>query len=331
MPTWAIVLLTRSVALIVISNGLGHLQRQLAFYNYLTSQDLKVTIFCHLDDLKKLDAFNVNAKQLEIRVADIPKLVKDGFFENLSYRLSSFDIVVSDNCVDLLRSRQDTVLFASFFWHKAVNMPSWYGYESEELIDLYRPKIIANRLFVSDYLQNYNNLHLVGFFGETLTRENHSVKDILLSFGFSGEINKYFVEIADYVIEFCLKAGKKLWLEPRYYKYMNLESKDVVPATYSDQMYKSIDLGIVRPGIGTLTNLIGVRSKIICIHEKNNYEMLSNANRISSFGFGKNAPDILILGKLLNNLDKMSTISKERARSEFDGEIKSFEILNTSG
>ena len=68
MPTWVIVLLNRSVALIVISNGLGHLRRQLAFYNYLIYQDFKVTIFCHLDDLRRLGAFNINAEQLEIKV-----------------------------------------------------------------------------------------------------------------------------------------------------------------------------------------------------------------------------------------------------------------------
>ena len=174
MPIWVIVLLAKSIALIVISNGLGHLRRQLAFYKYLVSQDYDVTIFCHLDDLKKLSKVDVKAKQLEIRVTDLPNLAKDGFFESLSTNLDRFDIVVSDNCVDILRSRQDAILFASFFWHRALSMPDWYSRNSDELLESCNPIIIANRLFVSDYIKKYDNLYLVGFFGQQSIRGSHS-------------------------------------------------------------------------------------------------------------------------------------------------------------
>lgn len=331
MPIWVIVLLAKSIALIVISNGLGHLRRQLAFYKYLVSQDYDVTIFCHLDDLKKLSKVDVKAKQLEIRVTDLPNLAKDGFFESLSTNLDRFDIVVSDNCVDILRSRQDAILFASFFWHRALSMPDWYSRNSDELLESCNPIIIANRLFVSDYIKKYDNLYLVGFFGQQSIRGSHSKDDLLLSFGFSNGLNSYFIEIADYVTDFCLKEERKLWLEPRYYNNMNVKSSLVVQATYTDEMYKSIDLGIVRPGIGTLTNLIAARSKIICVHEENNEEMLSNSRRINDLGFGINAPNIESLAKLLKYSDTVPRIKLKRAQDEFDGETESFKVIEAIG
>jgi hypothetical protein len=331
MPTWVIVLLSRSVALVAISNGLGHLRRQLAFYKHLISQGYDVTVFCHLDDLEKLSVFNVKAEQLKIRVSDLPSLVKNRFFEDLSTTLNKFDIVVSDNCVDVLRSRQDAILFASFFWHRAISMPDWYGQDSEALIESCNPIIIANRLFVADYLQHYGNLHLVGFFGKQRIKAHHKADDLLLSFGFSNELNSYFVDIVDYVTEFCMKEGRKLWLEPRYFNHINVKCSFIVEASYTDEMYKSIDMGIVRPGIGTLTNLIGVRSKIVCVHEENNKEMLSNSRRIVDNRFGINAPNIDVLAELLKSPNFVPRIKLKRAQDEFDGEIKSFKVIEAIG
>ena len=74
-------------------------------------------------------------------------------------------------------------------------MSDWYYKESEALIDKCNPLIIANRLFVSEYLQNYSKLHLVGFFGNEPNKLIHSKNHLLLSFGFSNELNNYFTEI----------------------------------------------------------------------------------------------------------------------------------------
>ena len=331
MPTWVIVLLNRSVALIVISNGLGHLRRQLAFYNYLISQDFKVTIFCHLDDLRRLGAFNINAEQLEIKVVNLPNLVKSGFFEALSTELNKFDIVVSDNCVDILRSRKDTILFASFFWHRAISMSDWYYKESEALIDKCNPLIIANRLFVSEYLQNYSKLHLVGFFGNEPTKLIHSKNHLLLSFGFSNELNNYFTEIVDYVIDFCLKKERKLWLEPRYFRSLKIKYDFIYEATYTDEMFASIDIGIIRPGIGTISNLFAARSKVICVHEENNHEMQTNSSRIHNNEYGVFASNVEMLGKFLNSPDNIPRIKFERAKKEFNGELESFKVIESIG
>lgn len=331
MPTWVIVLLSKSVALIVISNGLGHLRRQLAFYNYLTSQDYKVTIFCHLDDLRRLGALNINAEQLEIRVANLPNLVKDGFFETFSTELDKFDIVVSDNCIDILRSRKNTILFASFFWHRAISMPDWYYKESEELIDKCNPLIIANRLFVAEYLQSYNRLYLVGFFGNEPNKLIHTKNHLLLSFGFSNELNDYFTEIRDYVINFSLKKERKLWLEPRYFRSLKVKYDFIHEATYTDEMFASIDIGIIRPGIGTISNLFAARSKIICVHEENNLEMQTNSYRIYKNKYGVMAPNIEMIDKYLNSPDTIPRINYETAKKEFNGELDSFKVIESIG
>ena len=331
MSIWVFPLLPRTIALVVISNGLGHLRRQLAFYKYLTTQNYVVTMFCHLADLEKLSLFHVKAEQLEIRVADLPNLVKSGFFEALSAKLNRFDIVVSDNCVDVLRSRQDAILFASFFWHRAIAMPNWYGRECETLIESCNPMIIANRLFLADYLDHYSNLHLVGFFGQPRIKASHSQDDLLLSFGFSNELNNHFVDIVDCVTEFCLRKGRKLWLEPRYFNHLNIKSSLIVEATYTDEMYASIDLGIVRPGIGTLTNLMAARSRIICVYEENNEEMISNSRRIAEHEFGKNATNIDVLAELLKSSDTVPRIKLKRVQDEFNGESESFKAIESIG
>lgn len=329
MSIWVFLLLPRSIALVVISNGLGHLRRQLAFYKYLATQNYVATIFCHLADLERLGEPNVKAEQLEIRVVDLPNLIKSGFFKALATKLETFDVVVSDNCVDVLRSRRDAILFASFFWHRAIEMPSWYGRDCETLIESCNPMIIASRLFLADYLETYSNLHLVGFFGQPRIKESHSQDDVLLSFGFSNELNSQFSGIVDYVSEFCLRTGRKLWLEPRYFNRLNSKSSLIVKATYTEEMYASIDLGIVRPGIGTLTDLIAARSRIICVYEEDNEEMITNSRRIAKHGFGKDAPNIGVLSKLLMSFHAVPRAKLKMVQNEFSGESESFEAVKT--
>ena len=109
----------KSFALVVVKNGLGHLRRQLHFYEYLVKYGYTVKLFCHLPDLVRIGAKNINADELEIEVIDLPELVKTQFFEGLKSRLKTYDVVVSDNCIEILR--RDAVIFASFLWHLSMD------------------------------------------------------------------------------------------------------------------------------------------------------------------------------------------------------------------
>ena len=49
-------------------------------------------------------------------------------------------------------------------------------------------------------------------------------------------------------------------------------------------MYKDIKVALVRPGLGTISDLLACKSFIVPIYEKNNAEMAKNADVLSKIG-----------------------------------------------
>ena len=272
------------IALIAISNGLGHLRRQLILYRYLLEQGEEVTLFCNIDDLRKLTTDGeINAKNLIIRVSELAELSSKGFFKKLRQSLEPFDIVLSDNCIEVLEARPDSFLFSSFFWHRTLKMPHDYIEKCESLLSTHKPIIFADSLFKAPYLRDIDELIEVNMFGSPycdVIKKN----ELLISFGFGHSINNTFLEFASRAIRVASEYNYHTWIEPRYFQ--KLSGKNVSLATYNRDMYAGSKFGLVRPGIGTLTEMIASNSFAIMLYENNNSEMSYNASVMVSLGCG---------------------------------------------
>ena len=82
-----------------------------------------------------------------------------------------------------------------------------------------------------------------------------------------------------------LQDFKKILIEPRFYN----EFKERYPylsfhkASYTQDMFNELDAAVVRPGVGTLSDILGKKTDLIVFSEKGNQEMQTNTlNLISS-------------------------------------------------
>ena len=66
-------------------------------------------------------------------------------------------------------------------------------------------------------------------------------------------------------------------------------------------MFSNILVGIVRPGVGTLSELIAARSYALMFYEHSNMEMSYNASVMNKLGFGIDVTEEVRFESLLQN------------------------------
>ena len=193
------------VALIACSNGLGHVYRMLSLCQSLVARGAVPTIIAPIDSLRHLCKIHdyelpeyINYKSNSSYMDWIDS--KKNAWTKSSPNLDSYDIVVSDNLIEVLEFRSDTILSGSFFWHEALpSIPLYKKNKAIRLIKKYRPKMIATKLFASDYLEEYTHISYVGIYSHTIPVFNNELNrnNILIACGKGGKLDyilKQFIE-----------------------------------------------------------------------------------------------------------------------------------------
>ena len=285
-----------SIALISCSNGLGHIKRLIILQQELNKLNLKSTIFGKSDDIFKIKkAYNLK----NISYVNFDSQTKiDNFIMGNAYdfkdnllNLSSFKIIISDNLLELLSIRKDTIIMGSFLWHKTlkdinIKIKNKHNY----LLKKYKPKIICNYLLSQNYIKNYKNKIEVGFFSTTKKsfknkKKTRIKKNLLLSIGKGHQFREIYVNFLNNFIENKFHLSfKNIYLDPTLYR-TNLPNNFQI-AKYNNKMYQCIDYAIIRPGMGTISDLINLNVKLAFIYEENNKEVSNNANMLIKLNRG---------------------------------------------
>lgn len=265
-------------------NGLGHMRRVAAVRHELARQGADVTVMARQDLAAR---FGVRAVHFEtctsaesFRCGDERAIHWHTRLPNLD----SFDVVVSDNLPEVLHLRIDAVLMGSFLWHLVIEgTQEEYVRSVRQLLAARRPVMIGTALFASDELRNVTRFHDAGLFCRppVFPREG---KDLLISCGRSGLCED---AVKEGVAE-LLKRGRgpfeAIHVEP------TLVPPNAPPwmlkADFGARMYARLRAAVVRPGVGTLTELIQAGCPAFCFYEDGNREMSGNAARIESAGLG---------------------------------------------
>lgn len=205
-----------------------------------------------------------------------------------SPKLEKYDIVVSDNLIEVLEYRNDTILSGSFFWHEALHaIPSNKKAYAISLLKKYRPKMISSSLFAPEYLESYTQLNYVGIYDSPLIKNNFKENrdSLLISCGKGGNMDS---KIRSLINEFSVKSrpvSGVVFIEPSL--YLDNMPPWIKPADYSDSMYKVVGAAIIRPGIGTVSDCILYKIKMFMVFEPENNEMQFNAQKISENNLGQ--------------------------------------------
>ena len=332
----------KSVALIACSNGLGHIRRVLLLAKALANKQLEVTIYApltklvllnHSDNLKRIKVIDFNS---QTSVSNWSEVDAQNWYRLLP-DLSKFNIVVSDNLIEILKIRHDAWLLGSFFWHETIeNFPEKLKKESQDLLIEYKPKMISSALFSSEKIKKNTQLYEVGIFSDsntsfTLSKEC-SKNDVLISCGKGGMLTKETEEFISKLSKEKSMTFDTVWVEP------NLLPK-VAPywmkkATFTNKMYQSLVASVIRPGVGTISESLLAHSKVFLYYESGNFEMKENSNLIASSGLGTNSVHIDIAWAnavdYVNNLELQYEFKRKLSSLNISGAQEAADILSSS-
>lgn len=322
-----------SVALIACSNGYGHTRRLLSIQYALKQRKIKSIIFakkniilylCKIYNLKNPHYFDFDNN------TDVTSLINGKAFnwEKKLPSLDKFKIVLSDNLPDILKIRSDAILSGSFLWHKTLKkINSKIFKKHQSLLLNYKPIMIASNLFSPKYIDEFAKLEKVGLYTFNNTKvykKKIKENNLLISFGSSGN-NKYFNRVLNNLMknkEF-IKTFGRIYIDPKFFS-KNF-TKNCYQATYDSKMYNSIKTAIIRPGIGTITELIQRNIKILTVYEPNNIEMHNNSKILIKYKLAIRFKQNQNISKLLSKFDFIKKNNRKKLR--FTGASETAKIL----
>jgi hypothetical protein len=195
--------------------------------------------------------------------------------------LDKFDRVISDNLLEILYIRDDAYISGSFFWHESLlDFPKNLRNDIRKLLRTKSPKLISSKIFTSNYMRNFPKLNEVGLYGKSRFDGNFKKNALLISCGLGGFVT-------DQAREFVLTIDNppfKIYVEPAIMP--NNPPSWMHPAKYTAAMYDEIFAAIIRPGLGSVSEVLLSSARIFSYYETGNKEMSSNSSRIFHYGVG---------------------------------------------
>jgi hypothetical protein len=201
--------------------------------------------------------------------------------------LDHFDRVICDNLPEILARRPDAMISAQFFWHDVIEgAPTDYAEYCEELLDRHKPTVIGCELFAMDAVRKQPGFRPVGLYqipelvaAAKATPMEHRT-DLLVTGGTTPAVREQLRKV----------IGDLLQNGPGEYRRVHVDAallpKNapdwIVKADFTLGMYCQLRAAICRPGLGVVTDLLTMGSKIYPIYENENAEMLHNAKSLQS-------------------------------------------------
>ena len=332
----------KSVALIACSNGLGHTRRIILLAKILKRKELNVTVFAprnavtHLNQKAYLESIKLVDFNSQTSAQNWASGNSEKWYQMLP-DLYEFDLVVSDNLIEILKIRNDAWLLGSFFWHESIQkFPEKLKKESQNLLINHKPKMISTALFSSEKLKEYTDLYEVGLFSNSnkifYESKEFAKNDVLIACGKGGELTSHTKDFIQRLAKEKCTAFNNVWVEP------NLLPKNpplwMKKATFTNKMYHSLRASVIRPGVGTITDSLVARSKVFLYYEPDNLEMKENSYLVESSGLGVNSVEIdnawSDVVDYINNLELQYEFMRNSETLNINGAQEAADILASS-
>lgn len=273
-----------NVCFIACDNGLGHVRRVVSVANELVALGSTVRLLARVEQANRfgwrVDDFQTRTSKDALRRGDSGTCL---WHERLP-DISTYDVVVSDNLPEVLLIREDAVLMGSFLWHLVLDdISRQYLQRARKLFVEYRPPMLGTGIFASPELKAITRFEDVGLFssGEYPSEDK---RDLLLSCGASGECERQTADAVTSVMKRGPGPFEIVHVEPRLLP--DSSPSWMKAADFSPGMYARVAAAVVRPGVGTLTEVIQAGCTVFCFYERGNREMSYNASQIRKLKLG---------------------------------------------
>tara|TARA_B100000579_G_scaffold25171_1_gene17732 strand:+ start:26156 stop:27127 length:972 start_codon:yes stop_codon:yes gene_type:complete len=217
-------------------------------------------------------------------------LVDKGWEEISLPDMDKYDILWSDNILDVLQKRSDAIITGSFLWHEVFENSKYSGglrnfidYQ-KNLIKKHKPIMVGNEFFATPEVRKTTRFIPVGFYRyETFLREKKT-SNILYASGLGGEEEEMFKTDLEKIINRNLRPPSKLFVEPRLLpsSYPGWMQR----ANFSGEMFHSCMAVCIRPGFGTISDSIVNRNQIFAFSSEDSFEMVHNCNILQKMSLG---------------------------------------------
>ncbi len=296
----------KSIAAIACSNGLGHSRRIVAISSFLIKNGFRGTIDLYISNVAE-NAFKNWTEYEFLKSSNSAKFInffypnsQNDKFENLEDKnwdninlpdLRSYDLVWSDNILQILEVRPDAVLTGSFFWHEVFSKNSKNSLRIKKFIEnqkhilkKYYPKMAGNEYFVTNEVKNNTKFVPVGLYRYNLNFVQKNKKGIILSCGLGGEELNLTKEVVIKIIDNNLIPPDFLYVEKRILpkKY----PRWIKPADFTEKMFHDSVAACIRPGLGTVSDCLINNLRLFTFSKPNSFEMSHNGNVIEEMDLG---------------------------------------------
>lgn len=302
----------KKIAVIVCNNGLGHIKRVLFLLNLYYKKFLskiQAEIFVNKDKIAYFPSiindfnrnkYGINFLHLSADVFDYEK----EFMKKYKNHLIRADYIWSDNLIFPLKYRREVFLTGSFLWQDVINNTNIIKKEEKILFEN-QPTMIANKYFATPkvkLLQNYVGVGMYEYFPFQIP-DNFYYK-ILLSCGKSRQANVFFKKNLPIIKKEIQKIPSyiDIFIEPDYFKFTS-SAKNIIKANFTEEMFSCISAAAIRPGIGTVCDVLLKGGRIFSFCEDNNIEINHNAEVLEKLKVGEKCRDVKqALSKSVNYL-----------------------------
>jgi|LWDU01.1.fsa_nt_gi hypothetical protein len=283
----------KSVALIVCSNGYGHVRRTALIASKFLDYSVDSTLFAPLKIATNV-VKSLGISGIKIIDFDTKTTVKNWTngeaveWIKLIDNLDMFDYIICDNLVEILEIYPNAWLSGSFFWHESITgVPKKQIERAEQLLRIYRPNMISSKLFSSKSLSEKTNLYEVGLYRNPMQESctDYNLKtDVLISAGRGGDIVNEVRLFVVHLANFSSTVFTTVWVDPfllpkKYPSWMR-------PALFNVAMYRNLIAAVIRPGVGTLTDSLTSGARIFSFYESGNIEVEQNTLFIDEANLG---------------------------------------------
>lgn len=284
----------KKLGVIICNNGLGHTKRVFFLLRSLYLKyncRLQIYIFVDLSKLKyftpvvgflKRSCYKVNFLNVDANVFNY----EEEFLSKYRDYLKTVDYIWSDNLIFPLKYRKEFFLTGSFLWPAIVK--NEFIKRDEDFLLKNRPVMIGNKYFAMPKIKMLTDFLGVGMYEYfSFNLYNKSSGSILLSCGKSLAAHEYFKKYLSGLKKEIKKTPYdiQIYVEPDYYEYFS-SAKNIKRASYSEVMFGSLCAASIRPGLGTVNDVLTKGGRIFSFFEDNCPDVKYNARVLEKMNLG---------------------------------------------
>ncbi len=258
------------------SNGYGHFHRTLQVVENL--EEIDVTIHCNEYQYKRFLDKLPKARYLFYDNSNIrwDNVIKENKFDYEKYQknikndiknIDDYDLVITDNIIEILRYRKDAIYSGSFLWFDVFEEKFGKNIFSEEEKKLFydvNPLVVCNDMMVFGSLKNYKNKLDIGWGSKDNSKSS-----------FKAETFCFIVPSLNYTEDYINK-----FLEIRE------QFKDEYNMSFNINHTEN-SVFIVRAGLGIINTCVSNKIPMICLYsDEDSSEIKFLSNRIQELGLG---------------------------------------------